>query len=116
MVPLGMSAPATELFAWPGGTLDRRRVTRCALARVCGACEQTLGRPIAFVGTAEEVARNAFHAPPLHPTCVEAVRRHLAGGGGAPLEDVRTSGFEFVRPGRADADPLPRFVPNSLLP
>ena len=38
-------------FAWPDGTLDRRRVVQCALSRVCGGCGRSLGRPIAFVGT-----------------------------------------------------------------
>lgn len=101
---------SAELFAWPGGTLDRRRLTRCALARVCGACEATLARPIVFLGTTEEVARNEFHAPPLHAACVPQVQAVLG-----PLEAVRTSGFEFVRPARDDRDPAPRFVPNSLL-
>lgn len=106
-----------ELFAWPGGTLDRRRVTRCALARICGACEEPLGRPIAFVGSAEEVGRNEFHAPPLHTGCVGRVRDLLLASGvpGCAEREVHTSGFEYVRPSRDDADPLPRFAPNSVL-
>ncbi|MCW2543217.1 MAG: hypothetical protein JWM40_769, partial [Frankiales bacterium] len=28
---------------------------------------------------------------------------------------VLTAGFEFVRPGRDDVDPEPRFAPNQLL-
>ena len=58
----------TQLFAW-GDSLDDlvgARVTQCALSRICGGCGRPLGRPIAFVGTATEVGRNAFHAPPLH--------------------------------------------------
>lgn len=102
----------TALFAWPDGDLDRRRVTQCALARVCGACQQPLGRPIAFVGTADEVGRNEFHAPPLHTGCVAAVRQ----GPRADWAEVHTAGYEYVRPGRDDVDPLPRFVPNSLVP
>lgn len=105
-----MNASPT-LFAWPAGDLDRRRVTQCALARVCGACQQSLGRPIAFVGTAEEVARNAFHAPPLHSSCAAQVVAVL----GPEHRVVRTSGFEFVRPAGGDPDPSPRFVPNSLI-
>ncbi|MBZ5735831.1 hypothetical protein K8Z61_15155 [Nocardioides sp. TRM66260-LWL] len=106
---------ASALFAWegaPDGVPSRRLVTRCALARVCGACGRPLGHPIAFVGTSDEVARNAFHLPPLHDGCVDAVRALPAP---VPLTVVRTAGFEFVRPGSGDADPLPRFVPNSLL-
>jgi len=98
-------------FAWPDGALDQRRVVQCALSRVCGGCGRPLGRPIAFVGTAEEVDRNAFHAPPLHETCADGLRK--AGTGGAEL--VLTAGFEFVRPTADAIDRRPTFVPNSLL-
>ncbi|GAA4823409.1 hypothetical protein GCM10025786_34380 [Nocardioides caeni] len=101
----------SALFAWPDGVLDRRRVTRCALARICGACEQPLGRPIVFLGTSREQHRNEFHSPPLHERCAGPVRELLGGD----CVEVRTAGFEYVRPGREDADPLPRFVPNSVL-
>ncbi|KRA32541.1 MULTISPECIES: hypothetical protein [unclassified Nocardioides] len=96
-------------FAWQGGILDRRRVTRCALARLCGVCGETLGRPIVFVGDAEEEARNTFHLPPLHEACARSLLASVDEG--AVL--VRTGGFEFVRPGRDDPDPMPRFEPNS---
>lgn len=98
-------------FAWQDGRLHRRTVTRCALARVCGVCGESLGRPIAFVGDADEDARNAFHLPPLHEACAQALAASL--GPGHVL--VRTGGFEFVRPGRDDPDPAPRFEPNSRL-
>jgi hypothetical protein len=101
----------SDPFAWEQGALVRRKVTQCALSRICGGCGTPLGRPIAFVGTATEVARNEFHAPPLHATCADDVRRELE-----PSWDiVLTAGFEFVRPVSHDADPLARFVPNSLL-
>jgi hypothetical protein len=99
MVAKGHSMTLTATRAW---------VTQCALSRICGACGETLGRPIAFVGTPEEQGRNAFHLPPMHVSCAEAA-----------LEDgqvlVSTSGFEFVRPGREDTDRRPTFQPNSLL-
>ncbi|WP_155992861.1 hypothetical protein [Nocardioides sp. URHA0020] len=89
-------------------TMDRAWVTQCALSRICGVCGRPLGRPIAFVGTAEEVGRNAFHLPPLHVDCADGL-----------LDDstqlVRTAGFEFVRPATEDVDRRPRFEPNSLL-
>ena len=100
-----------SLFAWAGGQPDRRAVTQCALSRVCGACGATLGRPIAFVGTPDEVSRNAFHAPPLHAACADRVRQVV----GDDAAVVLTSGYEFVRPSAEDTDPLPRFTPNSLL-
>ena len=99
-------------FAWGASLedLDGKRVTQCALSRVCGSCGRPLGRPIAFVGTAQEVGRNAFHAPPLHLDCARglAVQR-------ADWELVTTAGFEFVRPSREDVDRRPTFQPNSLL-
>jgi hypothetical protein len=99
------------LFAWDDGTLVRRKVTQCALSRICGACGASLGRPVAFVGDADEVARNEFHAPPLHATCADDVRRALA----PAWEVVLTSGFDFVRPAAGDLDQQPRFRPNSLI-
>lgn len=101
----------SPFFAWDEGALVRRKVVQCALSRVCGGCGRPLGRPIAFVGDADEVVRNVFHRPPLHTTCADDVRREL----GDDRSVVLTSGFEFVRPAAHDLDPEPRFVPNSLL-
>jgi hypothetical protein len=101
----------SALFAWDQGAPVRRKVTQCALSRVCGGCGTPLGRPIAFVGTADEVARYEFHNPPLHATCADDVRRTLE----PTWEVVLTSGFEYVRPASDDRDPLARFVPNSVL-
>lgn len=92
---------------------DRRWVTQCALSRICGGCGTALGRPVVFLGTPDEVARNAFHLPPMHLTCAEELR----GGPGADpaWQLVTTSGFEFVRAAKEDVDREPRFAPNSLL-
>jgi hypothetical protein len=87
---------------------DRAWATRCALSRICGVCARPLGRPIAFVGTPEEVGRNAFHHPPLHVECAGSLL-------GASTELVTTAGFEFVRPRKEDSDRRPTFQPNSLL-
>ena len=87
---------------------DRRWVTQCALSRICGKCGESLGRPIAFLGTPEEEGRNAFHLPPMHVACAQTVQE-------ADQVLVSTSGFEFVRPAREDADRRPTFQPNSLL-
>lgn len=102
--------PTQALFAWEDGAPTRRAVTRCALSRICGACGTPLGRPIAFVGDAVEVARNEFHRPPLHTACAPAVLATMEGG-----TTVLTSGYEFVRPATDDTDRAVRFVPNSLL-
>ncbi|MGN6252301.1 MAG: hypothetical protein ACTHNS_10850 [Marmoricola sp.] len=95
------------------GVLDtsRARVTRCALSRICGACGESLGRPIALLGTREEQRRNAFHGPPLHLGCA----RRLQGADPALEVLVTTAGFEFERPGRDDLDGRVRLLPNSLV-
>lgn len=101
----------STLFAWPDGALDGRKVVQCALSRICGGCGRPLGRPIAFVGTAEEVERNAFHAPPMHETCAEELR--AAGTAGPAV--LLTAGFEYVRPAKDALERRPVFVPNSIL-
>ena len=96
-----------------GRSWETAWVTRCALSRICGACSESLGRPVAFVGTPEELARNAFHAPPMHQACAEAWSRR--DDADPEWTVVLTSGFEFVRPAREDRDRSPTFQPNSLL-
>ena len=111
---------ATDPFAWTfegdesapePGRLNGRRVTQCALSRICGVCAEPLGRPIALVGSGEEAARNAFHAPPLHQQCAEEVRAALD----PSWQVVLTAAFEFVRPAKQDLDRRPVFEPNSLI-
>jgi hypothetical protein len=98
----------------PFEELDSRRwVTQCALSRICGSCAESLGRPVAFLGTPEEIGRNAFHYPPMHTSCAEQLRRTATAD--PRWEVVLTSGFEFVRPGRDDLDQRPTFQPNSLI-
>ena len=104
--------------------LDKRRVTQCALSRICGVCGAGLGRPIAFLGTEREVRRNSFHFPPTHRECAESLVREYAGATGPVLGQdpapagwvvVTTSSFEFVRPAREDTDRRPTFEPHALL-
>ncbi|HJQ07641.1 MAG TPA: hypothetical protein VJ872_19475 [Nocardioides sp.] len=113
----------TEPFAWREvgaddgfegvGGLDRARVVQCALSRICGVCGESLGRPIAFVGTSAEEGRNAFHCPPLHVSCASALTaRHDADPG---WRLVTTAAYEFVRPATEDADRRPRFEPHRQL-
>lgn len=119
--------PAGTPFAWTDrggqplpataegrlGPPARARVTQCALSRVCGVCAEPLGRPIAFVATPDEVARNAVHAPPLHLGCAEGL---LAAPGADPAWTLlRTAAFEFVRPGRDEVETEPVFSPHALL-
>jgi hypothetical protein len=103
--------------------LDGRRVTQCALSRICGVCGRGLRRPIAFIGSQSEADRNAFHFPPTHLDCavwlLARVRRAAQPvlGQAMPAEWVlvTTAGFEFVRPARDDLDRRPTFQPNSVL-
>jgi hypothetical protein len=104
--------------------IDPRRVPQCALSRVCGVCGAGLGRPIAFIGSEDEAARNAFHFPPAHLDCAESLLAAYAGvseavlGQADPLPGwqlVTTAGFEYVRAGRDQVDRRPTFQPNSLL-
>jgi hypothetical protein len=120
-VPVPFAA-GTEAGATIGG-LDKRRVTQCALSRVCGVCGATLGRPLAFVGSRVELDRMAFHFPPTHVACAESLLYAYAGVVDpvlgldvAPGEWVvaTTASFEFVRAGRDDADRRPAFTPNGI--
>ena len=103
--------------------LDKRRVTQCALSRVCGVCGATLGRPLAFLGSRSELDRLAFHFPPTHVACAGLLLEAYAGvvdpvlGQATPPGDwvvVTTASFEFVRPGRDDPDRRPVFSPNGI--
>ena len=88
-----------------------RAGTAMATAASLGASSPPRRKTIAFLGTAEEVARNSLTAPPMHATCAEEVRRQLD----PSWELVTTAGFEFVRPGKTDEDRRVRFEPNSIL-
>ena len=108
--------------------LNGARVTQCALSRICGVCGAGLDRPVAFVGTPHEDARDAFHFPPLHVDCAEevlaALRRldvPLPGQEASTVDDddlvlVTCAAFEFVRPTAADRDRRPVFTPVRRCP
>jgi hypothetical protein len=105
-------------------TVSKRRAIRCALSRICGLCGISLGWPVAFLGTQEEVASNALHFPPLHEDCAEAALRVYAPLGSgllgieAPVEEwvlVTTGGFELERPADRRGDQRVVFHPNSVV-
>jgi hypothetical protein len=104
--------------------LDRRKVTQCALSRICGVCGESLARPVAFLGSAREADRNAFHFPPSHLQCAEAALAVWAEGSSAALGHpsppegwalVTTSGFEYIRPSGESDDRRSVFSPNSVI-
>ena len=117
-VPFACGTEATSARA-----LDHRRVTQCALSRVCSVCGAVLGRPLTFIGTQRESDANSFLMPPAHLECAEALRTSYDGvavgvlGQAGPAEFllVTTGGFEYVRAGREDLDRRARFEPNSRL-
>jgi len=103
--------------------LDKRKVTQCALSRICGVCGDSLSRPVAFLGSVEEADRNEFHFPPAHVACAEVtleVWGPTSAALGHPSQPsswvlVTTSGFEFVRPTPEWDDRRPVFAPNSVI-
>jgi hypothetical protein len=104
--------------------LNKRRVTQCALSRICGVCGDSLGRPVGFLGSADELNRLAFHFPPVHPECGATILSACHGvatgvlGQDDPVTSwvlVTTGGFEHER-AQADAiDRRPTFRPNSVV-
>ncbi len=104
--------------------LDRRKVTQCALSRICGVCGESLARPVAFVGSSAEAESNAFHFPPAHVKCAETALTVWAGSNSAALGHtsepeawamVTTSGFEYVRPTAGADERRSVFSPNSVI-
>ena len=104
--------------------LDKRKVTQCALSRICGVCGESLARPLAFLGSVAEADRNEFHFPPMHVSCAEVALEVWGTSSSASLGHpsrpsswalVTTSGFEFVRPTPEWEDRRPVFAPNSVI-
>jgi hypothetical protein len=125
-VPVPFACGTSAYPAGPDGSgpsveaLDGRRVTQCALSRVCGVCGAGLGRPLAFLGSPEEEDRTAFHFPACHLECALGMREALSDLVTPVLGQpdqvdvwalVTAPAFEFVRPGGDDADPRPTFQP-----
>jgi hypothetical protein len=104
--------------------LDGRRVTQCALSRVCGVCGAGLGRPLAFLGSPDEADRNAFHFPACHVECARSLLQAVSDvdvavlGQSEPVVSwvlTTTAAYEYVRPGREDLDRRPTFQPHEVL-
>ena len=104
--------------------LDKRKVTQCALSRICGVCGESLARPVVFLGSEVEADRNEFHFPPTHKSCAEVALEVWGADATASLGFstppsswvlVTTSGFEFIRPTSEWTDRRAVFSPNSVL-
>ena len=78
----------------PAVTIKARAI-QSALSRICGVCGRSLVRPIALIGTPEEVGTGLFAFPPCHEACAQQLAR---------LRDdhavVRTAAFDLIRPTR----------------
>jgi len=120
------AAPLEDLpFASMGDLgLDKRKVTQCALSRICGVCGESLARPVAFLGSALEADSNAFHFPPSHVQCAEVALEVWGHGSSSALGHpsrpegwvlVTTSGFEYIRPTGESQDRRSVFAPNSVI-
>ncbi|RLV49193.1 hypothetical protein D9V37_11600 [Nocardioides mangrovicus] len=104
--------------------LNKKRVTQCALSRICGVCGDTLGNPVAFVGPLAELQRAAFHFPAVHEWCGETLVRACGRAGFGvlgqdhPVADwvmVTTGGYDHDRAQAEDPDQRPTFRPNSVV-
>jgi hypothetical protein len=123
-----LGVPVPFVSEYDDGRVDhartnRKRIIQCALSRICGLCGNSLGWPVAFLGSAEEAEANAFTYPPLHSSCAEeALQTYPPLGAGflGPGELPRTwalvttGGFELERPADRTGDQLVRFHPNAI--
>lgn len=128
-VPFACGTPDHPPPSWVDGrpsvrALDHRRVTQCALSRVCSICGAGLSRPLTFLGTPRERDRLAFHLPPAHEECVNRLVAALASvaepvlGQDAPVRSwvvVTTGGFDYDRPIAGQQERQATFVPNSVI-
>lgn len=104
--------------------LNNKRVTQCALSRICAMCGDTLDQPLTLVGTLAEANREAFHVPPVHAACGEVISAvaSRAPFGVLGQDDAATSwvlvttgGFDHDRPQPGELDRRPTFRPNSVV-
>jgi hypothetical protein len=101
--------------------LNARRVTQCALSRVCAMCAQTLAFPLAFLGDQEAADRRSYRYPPMHVPCAEtAVRLYpptpaaATGRGDDAWVMLLTGSFQVERPSRRGDPTLFRPAPGEV--
>jgi hypothetical protein len=87
--------------------LNSKRVTQCALSRVCAMCAQTLAYPLAFLGDQQAADERSYAYPPMHVACAEAAVRLYpptpAATTGRPVEAwvmLLAGSFQVERPSR----------------
>jgi hypothetical protein len=99
--------------------LNRKRVTQCALSRVCALCAQSLDYPLAFLGDDEEAQSRTYAYPPVHLGCAQAAVRLYPPPGAAT--GVRggwvmtvTGSFQVERPSRRGQPTVFRAAPGEV--
>jgi hypothetical protein len=101
--------------------LNRKRVTQCALSRVCAMCAQTLAFPLAFLGDQQAADQRAYTCPPMHASCAEAAVGLYpptpASTAGRPVDAwvmLLTGSFQVERPSRRGDPTLFRPAPGEV--
>jgi hypothetical protein len=100
-------------------TVNPRRVTQCALSRVCAMCAQSLDYPLAFLGGEEDAQTHTYAYPPMHLGCAEAAVRlypppeHADGRPGSWVMTV-TGSFQVERPSRRGEPTVFRAAPGEV--
>lgn len=99
--------------------LNAKRVTQCALSRVCAMCAQTLDFPLAFLGDQQAADERRYAYPPMHVSCAEAAVRLYpptpAATAGRPADAwvmLLTGSFQVERPSRRGDPTLFRPAPS----
>lgn len=121
----GWPVPFVHEYDDGGYDLDRlngKRVTQCALSRVCAMCAQTLDFPLAFLGDRQAVDERVYAYPPMHVSCAEAAVRLYpptpASAAGRPADDawvmLLTGSFQVERPSRRGDPTLFRPAPGDV--
>ena len=99
-------------------SLNGKRVTQCALSRVCAMCAQTLAFPLAFLGDEEEARTRTYAYPPMHEDCAQAALRLYprpeTDDGGKGWVMLLTGSFQVERPSRRGDPTLFRPAPGEV--
>ena len=103
------------------GRLNAKRVTQCALSRVCAMCAQTLSFPLAFLGDQQAADQRAYTYPPMHTACAEAAVGLYpptpASTAGRPVDAwvmLLSGSFQVERPSRRGDPTLVRPAPGDV--
>ncbi len=101
--------------------LNGKRVTQCALSRVCAMCAQTLDFPLAFLSDQQAADERLYTYPPMHASCADAAVRlypptpaSAAGRKADAWVMLLTGSFQVERPSRRGDPTLFRPAPGEV--